>query len=134
MLVEAESPVIVADLMARDQQGVERLVALAEALQAPVVNQFGRMNFPNTHHLSQGSGVIAQADLILGLELFDVWGVINTVRDRVHRDSVRKARPDARVISIGSNDLFTKSNYQNFQRFYPSDLSIAGTRRPRCPC
>lgn len=132
-LLEAESPVIVADLMARDQVGVERLVALAEALQAPVVNQFGRMNFPNTHHLSQGAAAVAQADVVLGLELFDVWGVINTVRDRVHRDSVRKARPDARVISIGSNDLFTKSNYQNFQRFYPSDLSIAGDAQATLP-
>ena len=132
-LLEAESPVIVADLMAHDQDGVERLIALAEALQAPVVNQFGRMNFPNTHYLSQGAGAVAQADVVLGLELFDTWGVINSLRDRVHRDSVRKARPDARVISIGSNDLFTKSNYQNFQRFYPSDLSIAGDAQATLP-
>ena len=132
-LLEAESPVIVADLMAHDQDGVERLIALAEALQAPVVNQFGRMNFPNTHYLSQGAGAVAQADVVLGLELFDTWGVINSLRDRVHRDSVRKARPDARVISIGSNDLFTKSNYQSFQRFYPSDLSIAGDAQATLP-
>ena len=132
-LLEAESPVIVADLMAHDQEGVERLVALAEALQAPVVNQFGRMNFPNTHYLSQGAAAVAQADVVLGLELYDTWGVINSLRDRVHRDSVRKARPDARVISIGSNDLFTRSNYQNFQRFYPSDLSIAGDAQATLP-
>ena len=132
-LVEAESPVIVADLMAHDQEGVERLVALAEALQAPVVNQFGRMNFPNTHYLSQGAGAVAQADVVLGLELFDTWGVINSLRDRVHRDAVRTARPDARVISIGSNDLFTKSNYQNFQRYYPSDLAIAGDAQATLP-
>ena len=132
-LVEADSPVIVADLMAHDQDGVERLVALAEALQAPVVNQFGRMNFPNTHYLSQGAAAVAQADVVLGLELFDTWGVINTMRDRVHRDAVRRARPDARVISIGANDLFTKSNYQNFQRYYPSDLAIAGDAQATLP-
>ena len=132
-LVEAESPVIVADLMAHDQEGVERLVALAEALQAPVVNQFGRMNFPNTHHLSQGAGAIAQADVILGLELYDTWGVVNTLRDRVHRDEQRKARPDARVINIGVNDLFTRSNYQSFQRYYASDLSIAGDAQATLP-
>ncbi len=132
-LLDADSPVIVADLMAHDQEGVERLIALAEALQAPVVNQFGRMNFPNTHYLSQGAGVIAQADVVLGLELFDTWGVINTVRDRVRRDSVRTARPDARVISIGSNDLFTRSNYQDFQRFYPAELSIAGDAQTTLP-
>ena len=132
-LVEAESPVIVADLMARDQEGVDQLVALAEALQAPVVNQFGRMNFPNTHYLSQGAAAVAEADLVLGLELFDTWGVINSLRDRVHRDTVRKARPDARVITIGSNDLFTKSNYQNFQRYFPADLAIAGDAQTTLP-
>jgi len=132
-LAEAESPVIVADLMAHDQEGVERLVALAEALQAPVVNQYGRMNFPNNHYLSQGAGAVAQADVILGLELYDTWGVINTLRDRALKDDLRKARPDARVITIGVNDLFTKSNYQSFQRYYPADLSIAGDAQTTLP-
>lgn len=132
-LVEAESPVIVVDLMAHDQDGVTALIELAEALQAPVVNQFGRMNFPNTHHLSQGSGVVAEADVILGLELYDTWGVLNRIRDRVHRDQQRVARPDARVIDIGVKDLFTKSNYQSFQRYNASDLSIAGDAQASLP-
>lgn len=132
-LVEAENPVIVVDLMAHDQDGVERLIELAEALQAPVVNQAGRMNFPNTHYLSQGSGVVAQADVILGLELYDTWGLLNTLRDRVHRDEQRVARPDARVIDIGVKDLFIKSNYQSFQRYHASDLSIAGDAQETLP-
>jgi thiamine pyrophosphate-dependent acetolactate synthase large subunit-like protein len=132
-LVEAESPVIVVDLMAHDQDGVDRLIELAEELQAPVVNQSGRMNFPNNHYLSQGSGVVAQADVILGLELYDTWGVLNTLRDRVHRDEQRRARPDARVIDIGVKDLFTKSNYQSFQRYHASDLSIAGDAQATLP-
>ena len=127
-LVEAENPVIVVDLMAHDQEGIERLVALAEALQAPVVNQFGRMNFPNMHYLSQSAGAIAQADVILGLELYDTWGTINTLRDRVHRDEQRRARPDARVIDIGVKDLFTKSNYQSFQRYFRSGSVHRGRR------
>ena len=132
-LVEAESPVIVVDLMAHDQEGVGRLIELAEALQAPVVNQSGRMNFPNNHYLSQGSSTVAQADVILGLELYDTWGLLNTLRDRVHRDHQRVARPDARVIDIGVKDLFTKSNYQSFQRYHASDLSIAGDAQATLP-
>lgn len=132
-LVEAESPVIVVDLMARDQDGVDRLIELAEALQAPVVNQSGRMNFPNNHYLSQGAGVVAQADVILGLELYDTWGTLNRLRDRVHRDEQRIARPDALVIDIGVKDLFIKSNYQNFQRYNASDLSIAGDAQATLP-
>jgi acetolactate synthase-1/2/3 large subunit len=132
-LVEAKSPVIVVDLMAHDQDGVTALIDLAEALQAPVVNQFGRMNFPNTHYLSQGSSVVAEADVILGLELYDTWGVLNRIRDRVHRDQQRLAQPDARVIDIGVKDLFTKSNYQSFQRYNASDLSIAGDAQTSLP-
>jgi acetolactate synthase I/II/III large subunit len=132
-LVEAESPAIAVDLMAHNQDGIDALIELAEALQAPVYNQSGRMNFPNTHHLSQGSNVIAQADVVLGLELYDTWGVLNTVRDRVHRDTVRTARPDVRVIDIGVKDLFTKSNYQSFQRYNAADLSIAGDAQTSLP-
>ena len=51
----AERPVIVADKCARTPNGVKLLVELAEALQAPVVDQKGRMNFPNTHYLCQNA-------------------------------------------------------------------------------
>ena len=37
-LVKAQAPVIVADRMARTPAGMERLVALAEALQIPVID------------------------------------------------------------------------------------------------
>jgi len=132
-LVEAENPVIVVDLMSHNQEGMERLIALAEALQAPVVNQYGRTNFPNNHHLSQGANVIAQADLILGLELYDTWGTVNSLRDRVHKDELRRARPDARVIDIGTKELFWRSNYQSFQRYYAADLSISGDAQTTLP-
>ena len=132
-LVEAESPVIAADRMAHDQEGMDLLVSLAEALQAPVVNLRGRLNFPNTHYLYQGRGELARADVILGLEVNDTWALVNRLTDRVHRIEQRTARPDARVISIGVNDLYMKSNYQNFQRYYPADLSIAGDAQATMP-
>ncbi len=132
-LVNAEAPVIAADWMAHDQTGIDRLVELAEALQAPVVNLRGRLNFPNTHHLSQGSGEIARADVILGLELNDPWSLINTIRDRAHRTAQRTARSDARLINLGVGDLYLKSNYQNFQRYYGADLSIAGDAQATLP-
>src|SRR4051794_20560236 len=55
MLVNAENPVIVVDRMARSQNGINLLVELAELIQAPVVDQSNRMNFPNTHHLCQST-------------------------------------------------------------------------------
>src|SRR5260370_5143524 len=52
MLVAAENPVILADRVARTPDGITRLIALAETLNAPVVDIGGRVNFPNTHSLS----------------------------------------------------------------------------------
>ncbi len=43
---------------ARTPNGVSLLVELAELLQAPVVDQGNRMNFPNTHYLSRPPNVI----------------------------------------------------------------------------
>ncbi len=70
LLVNAQNPVIVADRAARTPAGITHLIALAEALQAPVVSQGGRMNFPSRHPLNQTSNsrqLIADADVILGL-------------------------------------------------------------------
>lgn len=133
LLVGAEAPVIIVERYAHDQAGVGLLVELAEALQAPVVDRRGRMNFPNTHYLCQGGNLAAGADVILGLELNDTWGVINTLRDRVHREAERTARADVRLVTIGTGELFLKSNYQNFQRYQGADLSIAGDAQATLP-
>ncbi len=72
MLVAAENPIILADRVARSPEGMARLVALAEALNAPVIDLAGRMNFPNTHFLSQSESrgqLIRNADLVLALEV-----------------------------------------------------------------
>ena len=132
-LVAAEAPAIAADRLAHDQQGMDLLVELAEALQAPVVNLRGRLNFPNTHHLSQGSGELARADVILGLEVNDTYGLVNRIPDSVQRTPRRTAKDEVRVISIGVNDLYLKSNYQNFQRYYAPNLSIAGDAQATLP-
>lgn len=133
LLAAAQAPLIVAERVARDQTGIGLLVELAEALQAPVIDRRGRTNFPNTHYLYQGGRLAAQADVILGLELDDTWGVMNALRDTVHREAQRVARPDAKLITIGTGDLFLKSNYQNFQRYYGADLSISGDAQATLP-
>ncbi len=133
LLANAESPVLIADRLAQDQEGVDLLVELAELLQAPVVDQKGRMNFPNMHYLKQGGGVVGQADVILGLEVRDTWGVVNRLQDAPDHTLTRAARPDAKVISIGTTEINFGSNYQDFTRFYPSDLSIVGDGQATLP-
>ena len=140
LLASAERPVIVADKCARTANGVKLLVELAEALQAPVVDQKGRMNFPNTHHLyqtSRGRALIGQADVIIGLELSDYWGTVNGYIDNGENEGAglqeSHIKPNAKLISISSIALNTKSNYQDFQRFQVVDVDMAGDAEATLP-
>jgi thiamine pyrophosphate-dependent acetolactate synthase large subunit-like protein len=136
LLVAAENPVIIADRCARTAAGLKLLVELAETLQAPVINQYGRMNFPSAHRLDQterGRTLIASADVILGLEVWDFWGTVNNFRDQLQRTSRPITKPGAKLISISSTDLNTKSNYQDFQRFPDLDLSMAADAEATLP-
>ena len=133
-LVEATHPVIIADRCARTPEGVARLVELAEALQAPVVDLGGRMNFPNNHPLYQTAkrGLMHDADVVLLLEVADPFGQFNSVSDPAHKLS-RFANKDARVVNISMQDVFLHSNYQDFQRYMPVDLSINGDAEASLP-
>jgi thiamine pyrophosphate-dependent acetolactate synthase large subunit-like protein len=136
LLVNAQNPVIVADRAARTPAGLARLVELADTLQAPVINQGGRMNFPSRHPLNHSGSarqIVADADVILGLELTDFWGTVNTVRDSVVRTSRSIVRPGTKLISINSLDLATKGNYQDFQRYPEVDLAIAADAEATLP-
>ncbi|TMH65696.1 MAG: thiamine pyrophosphate-binding protein, partial [Betaproteobacteria bacterium] len=108
LLAEAQNPVIVADRMARTPNGVKLLVQLAEALQARVVDQGGRLNFPRTHYLSAPASAIAGADVILGLELADFWGTVNSWTDNGENGvgiNATRTKPGTKLISINSSDL-----------------------------
>jgi acetolactate synthase-1/2/3 large subunit len=140
LLVAATNPVIVVDRAARNQEGVRLLVELAELLQAPIVDQVARMNFPNTHYLHQTASaraLIPEADVILGMELSDFWGVVNAYIDNGdhggHGEHQPTAKPQCKLISISSVDLNTKSNYQDFQRFQPVDIAMAGDAQASLP-
>jgi thiamine pyrophosphate-dependent acetolactate synthase large subunit-like protein len=136
LLVGAENPVIVADRAARTPAAVARLVELAETLQAPVLDQRGRMNFPSAHPLNQtesANQLIRSADVILGLELTDFWGTVSTFRDSLHRSSRSRIKPGTRLISITAVDLYTKSNFQDFQRYPEVDVAMAADAEATLP-
>jgi len=137
LLANAQNPVIVVDRAARSEDGIRLLVALAEALQAPVVDQGGRMNFPRTHPLSSPPTVIGRADVIIGLELADYWGTVNAFIDNGGDDGsgTRESRikGDTKLISISAVELNTKSNYQDFQRFQTVDVPMAADSQATLP-
>jgi thiamine pyrophosphate-dependent acetolactate synthase large subunit-like protein len=134
LLVNAENPVIVVDRAARTQAGVGYLVQLAEALNATVIDQGGRMNFPNMHPLYQlGGGAIAQADVIIGMELTDFWGTVNNFIDSAESQQSSRLRDGAKLISLGMGDVYIRSNYQDFQRYQPVDIAIAADTEATLP-
>src|SRR6266581_454393 len=136
LLVAAQNPVIIADRAARTQAGMKYLVELAETLQAPVVDQGGRMNFPSRHPLNQSGrarALVADADVVLGLELTDFWGTVNSYRDQLERSSRSITKAGAKLISITALDLYTKANYQDFQRYPEIDLAMAADAEATLP-
>src|SRR5471032_3618133 len=136
LLSLAERPVIVVDRAARTPNGIKLLIELAESLQAPVVDQGGRMNFPRTHYLNRPPNVIGQADVIIGLELSDFWGVVNGYVDNNDHGvgfNESKIKAGTKLISINSVELITKSNYQDFQRFQVVDVSMPADAEATLP-
>lgn len=131
MLVNAEMPFIMAQRCARTPTGIALLVELAEALQAPVgaggVDRGGssvsdRMNFPSRHPLCGAGWAGYEPDVTLGLEVQDM------------SDAARSASArGGKSISISAEDLFLKSNYQDFQRMAEVDLAIAADAEATLP-
>ena len=75
MLCAAKRPVILTEEAGKDVAAVDRLVALAETLGAPVFDawQPGYMNFPRKHPLYGGvapdmKGLLGETDLLLCVE------------------------------------------------------------------
>lgn len=136
VLLDAKAPVIMADRAARTPSGMASVVELAELLNAPVVDKGGRLNMPTNHYLNHSfrqAALISRADVILGLELTDIWGVVNSLADLPERVARPLVGPDVAVISISANSGSAKSNVQDLQRYYAANLTIAGDAEATLP-
>jgi acetolactate synthase-1/2/3 large subunit len=134
LLANAENPVIVADRAARSPAGMKYLVELAETLNAPLVDQFGRMNFPNQHPLYQMGGArIGDADVLIGIEVGDFWGTVNDEIDNAEVSQTWRMKPGTKLITLGVGDLYIRANYQDFQRYQPVDIAIAADGETTLP-
>jgi thiamine pyrophosphate-dependent acetolactate synthase large subunit-like protein len=112
------------------------LIELAETLQAGVIDQGSRMNFPSRHRLNQtqrAAAAVGEADVIVGLEVSDFWATVNTLRDQLHRSTHRIAKPTAKLITITTGDLYVRANYQDFRRLQDLDLAIAADGEATLP-
>src|SRR3989449_2825877 len=96
------------------------------------------MNFPSRHPLNQVEGrgpdlsVVSEADVILALEHPLLWGVVNAGGED-GTPSRSRLKPGAKLISISSLDLFTRSNYQDFGRYQEVDMALAADAEETLP-
>ncbi len=135
-LVNAQAPVIVADRVARTPDGMRHLIELAELLQIPVIDQMNRMNFPTDHHLYaafDGRALIGQADVILGLEVTDLFGVVADVIDLAQRKTVMKIKPTTTVMAVSALYGEGQGNWQDQQRYFQPTMAIAGDSEASLP-
>jgi len=136
LLVAAENPVLVADRLARTPAAMPLLIELAETLQAAVIDQGGRMNFPSLHPLNQtqrAAAAIGEADVVVGLEVADFWATVNALRDQLHRSTRKMTKPGAKLATVTTGDLYIRSNYQDFRRMADVDLAIAADGEATLP-
>jgi thiamine pyrophosphate-dependent acetolactate synthase large subunit-like protein len=135
LLVNAQNPLIATGRHARTPEGMANLVRLAELVQAPVVDLIGRMNFPTNHYLNQSYDptLVRKADVVLSLENDNLFGLVGDVADHLQRTTTLKIKPGTKVVDINSELLAGSGNYQDRQRFYPSDIAIGADAEASLP-
>src|ERR1051325_3351197 len=127
-LLEAKKPVIIADTVGRREAGFNALGDLAELIAAPVLDQWGRLNFPVNNPLNLTGlhhKVIPQADLILALDVPDLEGAVTQrAQDKGRRRPVELLAPGTRIINVGLDDLLVRAWSTDFNKLRQADLMI----------
>ena len=124
LLATAERPLIRPAKLARTSAGWDRLIELAELLQAPVdVGGYASwQDFPSWHALYGSGGPDYRPDVILGLELNDMTASVRAVR-----------ASGGKTISICSEYLSQGHNIHDFGNYSEVDVAIAADGEATLP-
>lgn len=134
-LSAAQNPVILADYLGRNSDAVLSLIALADLLSIPVIDLGARLNFPNTHPLNltgRNRELIANADVILGLDVMDLFGAL-VRHDAGARTSVSGIKAGCKVIHVTLADISMRGWTSDFQELAPVDLPIVANTKVFLP-
>ena len=127
MLVNAQAPLIIADTLGRNPKTVPALIELAELLAIPVIDKGARFNFPSVHPLDVTDGardLLQKADLILALDVADMFGAITTVSKQT-RNSGYITSPGVKIISISMSDMLVHSWANDYQALQAVDVPMS---------
>jgi thiamine pyrophosphate-dependent acetolactate synthase large subunit-like protein len=137
MLCNAENPVIAVDRYGTaSPEAIPLLVQLAEALEAPVIDQRGRMAFPNRHPLNitdNAAAILRNADVMLALEPRDLFAMIADTPDEIVRNARSRVNPNTKVVRLGISTTGFKPNYAASQRYANADLEIPADAEATMP-
>jgi thiamine pyrophosphate-dependent acetolactate synthase large subunit-like protein len=126
MLVNAQTPLIVADQVGRNPKAVPALIELAELLAIPVVDKGSRFNFPSVHPLDATDGareILQKTDVILALDVGDLFGSLTTVSKQT-RNSEYITSGAVKIISISMNDMLVHSWANDYQALQAVDVPM----------
>ena len=126
-LLDAESPVIVADRLGRSAVAFDALVKLAGLLNVPVLDQGNRHNFPTQHPMALGGiteEVLGSADFILALDTMDLYGALHTV-NRLTRETQPMYKPGTPIAHVTLDGYIVRSWSHDFRRLQETDDAIA---------
>jgi acetolactate synthase-1/2/3 large subunit len=125
LIAHAERPVIVAEFAGRHPAAFSELRRLAELLGAPVIDLQGRLNMATRHPLNfTGSdAVLADADLILSVDVGDLFRALNRL-DRATHEKQRRIPDGCTIIDLGLMELRSSKWSEDIGQFQPVDLSI----------
>jgi acetolactate synthase I/II/III large subunit len=127
LLVKAELPLALADRVGRSASAVRALVELAELLALPVVNLGGRHSFPTPHAFdfaSLSADLLAEADVVLGLDVVDLEGSTRLGPDPVTRAARKLSADRQRVATISLDELIHRGLTADYQALPAVDLPI----------
>jgi thiamine pyrophosphate-dependent acetolactate synthase large subunit-like protein len=126
-ILGAKYPVILAGSVGKlHPESVQELVQLAETTGAAVIDLGDCFSFPNNHpqDLTMGKiDALHSADLVLALEVNNLEQAL-TSTDKQTREIKNLLSTEAKVITVGLNDLTQRGWAADFQRLYPVNYSI----------
>ena len=125
LIAHAERPVIVAEFAGRHPVAFTEVRRIAELLGAPVLDLFGRLNMATRHPLnfSGSDTVLADADLVLSIDVGDLFRALNRL-DRSTHQKQRRIPDGCTIIDIGLMELRSSKWSEDVGQFQPVDQSI----------
>lgn len=136
MLVEAEFPIVFADMLGRSREAFEALVEMAELLALPVIDMGSRLNFPTPHPLDFNGleqTLVSEADMVLGLDAPNLFAALRSPADYTSRQSAALADRSQRVAAIGLDELSHRGFAADYRGLATIDLPILADTRLAVP-